>query len=40
MKKFDTIEIGSSEDSEFGFPDSHAKVGAGVTRLRLNEELR
>eukprot|EP00594_Rhizosolenia_setigera_P000624 CAMPEP_0178945204 /NCGR_PEP_ID=MMETSP0789-20121207/3604_1 /TAXON_ID=3005 /ORGANISM="Rhizosolenia setigera, Strain CCMP 1694" /LENGTH=421 /DNA_ID=CAMNT_0020625067 /DNA_START=478 /DNA_END=1743 /DNA_ORIENTATION=+ len=40
MKKFDSIEIGSSEDSEFGFPDSHAKVGAGVTRLRLNEELR
>jgi D-lactate dehydrogenase (cytochrome) len=37
MCKFDTIEF---EDNEESLPDAIVCVGAGVTRKRLNEELR
>lgn len=37
MHKFDSIEFDEGEES---LPDPIAKVGAGVTRKRLNAELR
>jgi D-lactate dehydrogenase (cytochrome) len=37
MRKFDSIEVHEIQD---GLPDPIAKVGAGVRRNRLNEELR
>jgi len=37
MHKFDSVEF---EESEESLPDPIARVGAGVTRKRLNEELR
>ena len=37
MTQFNTIEFQESDDS---LPDPIAKVGAGVTRKRLNDELR
>mmetsp|Transcript_3354 Transcript_3354/g.7479 ORF Transcript_3354/g.7479 Transcript_3354/m.7479 type:complete len:170 (+) Transcript_3354:38-547(+) len=37
MRLFDAVEI---HESENGMPEPMAKVGAGVTRKRLNEQLR
>ena len=37
MQKFDSVEF---EDNEESLPDPIARVGAGVKRRRLNEELR
>jgi D-lactate dehydrogenase (cytochrome) len=37
MQKFDSIEF---EENQESLPDPIARVGAGVTRKRLNEELR